>query len=107
MNKEQIEDLNNDIISYVKKQEKLLEFTEAENITGLVECIPDIKQEILQIEELQKEVINYEPNEFQELKNKFDLTSDELEQVNQQIGQEKNKIDINLEDEIIEKTLIK
>jgi len=92
-NKEQIEDLNNDIISYVKKQEKLLEFTEAENITGLVECIPDIKQEILQIEELQKEVINYEPNEFQELKNKFDLTSDELEQVNQQIGQEKNKID--------------
>jgi len=92
-NKEQIEDLNNDIISYSKKQEKLVEFTEEENITGLVECIPDIKHEILQIEELQKEVMGYNPNEFQELKNKFDLTSDELEQINQQIGEEKNKID--------------
>ena len=92
-NEEQIANWNNEIISYKKKQEKLIEFTEAENITGLVECIPDIKQELLQIEDLQKEVMNYNPNEFQELKNKFDLTSDELEQINQQIGQEKNKID--------------
>ena len=92
-NEEQIVNWNNEIISYKKKQEKLIEFTEAENITGLVECIPDIKQELLQIEDLQKEVMNYNPNEFQELKNKFDLTSDELEQINQQIGQEKNKID--------------
>ena len=92
-NEEQIVNWNNEIISYKKKQEKLIECTEAENITGLVECIPDIKQELLQIEDLQKEVMNYNPNEFQELKNKFDLTSDELEQINQQIGQEKNKID--------------
>ena len=92
-NEEQIANWNNEIISYKKKERKLIEFTEAENITGLVECIPDIKQEVLQIEDLQKEVMNYNPNEFQELKNKFDLTSDELEQINQQIGQEKNKID--------------
>ena len=104
-NEEQIVNWNNEIISYKKKQEKLIEFTEAENITGLVECIPDIKQEVLQIEDLQKEVMNYNPNEFQELKNKFDLTSDELEQINQQIGQEKNKKD-SAEDVIDKKTPI-
>jgi len=70
-----------------------------------VECIPDIKQEVLQIEDLQKEVMNYNPNEFQELKNKFDLTSDELEQINQQIGQEENKND-SAEDVIDKKTPI-
>jgi len=104
-NEEQIANWNNEIISYKKKQEKLIEFTEAGNITGLVECIPDIKQELLQIEDLQKEVMNYNPNEFQELKNKFNLTSDELEQINQQIGQEKNKND-NAEDVIERKTPI-
>ena len=104
-NEEQIVNWNNEIISYKKKQEKLIEFTEAENITGLVECIPDIKQEVLQIEDLQKEVMNYNPNEFQELKNKFNLTSDELEQINQQIGQEENKND-SAEDVIDKKTPI-
>ena len=104
-NEEQIANWNNDLISYKKKQEELVEFSEAENITGLVEVIPDIKHELLQIEDLQKEVMNYNPNEFQELKNKFNLISDELEQINQQIGQEKNKID-SAEDVISKKTPI-
>lgn len=91
-NEEQIKILNNEINSYDEKLEKLKEFTNTKNFTGLDEYIPDIKPELLLIEELQKKVMNYDPERFQKLKDKFESKSMELDKKIEKIGEENNKI---------------
>ena len=88
---EQLANCNNDVKLYQNKREKLTEYTKTENMTRLVECIPNIKHKLLEIESLQNEVMNYNPDEFHRLKNEFNAKNEELDEINQQIGEEKNK----------------
>ena len=99
-NEAELAECKKDISSYEKQRTRLEEFTDSHNIAGLVECIPNIKESLSEIETLQEEVSGYRPEMFAKLVDNEKEQTKALEEINQKIGQCRSSLKIS-EDHIV------
>ncbi len=99
-NEAELAECKKDISSYKKQKTRLEEFTDSHNIAGLVECIPNIKESLSEIETLQEEVSGYRPEMFAKLVDIKNEQTKALEEINQKIGESRSSLKIS-EDHIV------
>ena len=96
----QLTECQNDIQSYKNQKDRLEEFTDSHNMAGLVECIPNIKESLSEIETLQEEISGYRPEMYAQLVNVEKEQTKALEEINQKIGEYRSSLKIS-EDHIV------
>ena len=93
----QLAEYENDIQSCMNQTDKLEGFTDSHNMAGLVECIPNIKESLSEIETLQEEISGYRPEMYAKLVNLEKEQSNVLEEINQKIGEYRSNLKISEE----------
>ena len=96
----QLTECKNDIQSYKNQKDRLEEFTDSHNMVGLVECIPNIKESLSEIETLQEEISGYRPEMYAQLVDVEKEQTKALEEINQKIGECRSSLKIS-EDHIV------
>ena len=96
----QLTEYKNDIQSYKNQKDRLEEFTDSHNMAGLVECIPNIKESLSEIETLQEEISGYRPEMYAQLVDVEKEQTKALEEINQKIGEYRSSLKIS-EDHIV------
>jgi len=96
----QLTECKNDIQSCKKQTDRLEEFTDSHNMAGLVECIPNIKESLSEIETLQEEISGYRPEMYAQLVDVEKGQTKALEEINQKIGECRSSLKVS-EDHIV------
>ena len=96
----QLTEYKNNIQSYKNQKDRLEEFTDSHNMAGLVECIPNIKESLSEIETLQEEISGYRPEMYAQLVDVEKEQTKALEEINQKIGEYRSSLKIS-EDHIV------